>query len=174
MHRLISTVSVALLLTVLTAGCSANHQPSQPSVSISPPSMSPTAADDGLAAMLAELPAAPLDAEGRPAGDAVLELIAAHNAADWEKAYSLYGHPEADFEMIAREWVETAGRYRDFTVHEARAVDEDTALVRVTYAGEATLPDGVRHEYVIAEPGEWWAVEMVDGLWKVQWLPRQW
>ena len=174
MRGLIWTACVALLLAVLLAGCSANDQPSQPADSSSPLPMTSTASDDGLAAKLAELPAAPLDAEGRTPGDVLVEWTAARNAADWERVYSLYAHPEADFEIVVHEWADADPHYRDFTLHEARALDEDTALVRVTYAGEATLPNGVRQEFLVAEPGEWWAVDMVDGLWKVTWLPRQW
>jgi hypothetical protein len=123
---------------------------------------------------LAELPVAPLDAEGRKPGDVLVEWIAARNAADWERVYSLYADPEADFEIVVREWEDSDAHYGDFAAHEARALDEDTALVRVTYAGKETLPNGVRQDFVVAEPGEWWAVDMVDGLWKVTWLPRQW
>jgi hypothetical protein len=26
---------------------------------------------------------------------------------------------------------------------------------------------------VVDDPGEWWPVHKVDGLWKTQWMPRQ-
>lgn len=173
MRNLIWAAAAALLVAALLTGCSAgNRSSSGDSASSSP--MTSTAANDGLAAMLAELPPAPPDAEGRPPGDAVLELIAAQNAADWERVYSLYARPEGELEIVAREWADADERYRDFTVHEARAFDETTAFVRVTYAVEVTPPGAPRREFVIAEPGEWWAVELVDGLWKVQWLARQW
>jgi hypothetical protein len=174
MRKLMWTASAALLLAVLLTGCSASDAPVQPRDSASPLPVSPSAANDGLAALLAELPSAPLDVAGRPASEAVLELIAARNAADWERVYSLYADPEGELETLAREWAGADECYRDFTVHEARAFDETTALVRVTYVVEATPPGGPRRESVIASPGEWWAVELVDGLWKVQWLPRQW
>ncbi|HSQ22332.1 MAG TPA: hypothetical protein VLQ52_06035 [Coriobacteriia bacterium] len=164
------TASLALILAVLLAGCSAGDQPSQPDDAGLPETVTPSAAGAGTAGPSA----IHLDSEGRRPGDALLELIAARNAADWESVYSLYAHPEGDFEIVAREWAEAADSYRDFVVHETRAIDDESALVRVTYSVEVTPPGAPRREFVVAEPGEWWAVEMVDGLWKVQWLARQW
>ena len=172
MRNSIWTAPVALVLALLLGGCSAGDQPSPVSDSELPSSMTSSAADGSLP--LPEPSAAHPDSTGRYPGEAVLELIAARNAADWQRVYSLYARPEGELEIVAREWAEADESYRDFAVHETRAIDDVSALVRVTYSAGVTPPGAARREFVVGEPGEWWAVEMVDGLWKVQWLPRQW
>lgn len=105
--------------------------------------------------------------------EAVLALVDAINAADWETRYALYAEPEVDFETAVSEWETAAETYEDFTVHETRRSAEDLAEVRVTYRAETTPPGGDRYEVVVTGDGEWWAVQRVDGGWKAQWMPRQ-
>lgn len=114
-----------------------------------------------------------LDSRGKRPEDVVLDLIDATNSSDWENAYSLYANPEVDFMTAAREWDEADESYRDFTVHETRVIDSTRALVRVTYRAQTKPPAGAPYDVVIEEPGEWWGVDTVGGVWKVQWLPRQ-
>jgi hypothetical protein len=113
------------------------------------------------------------DSSGHTPSDAVLALIVAENRADWRLAYSLYGQPDIDYETFAAEWAKADETYEAFLVRETRVVKQDAALVRVTYKTETTPPGGQRYPVIVNEPGEWWRVEKVDGLWKVGWLPRQ-
>lgn len=115
----------------------------------------------------------PFDSGGVQPGEAVLALIAAVNAADWDAAYSLYAAPEVDLATAARQWGEADERYEDFSVHETRVIGTANALVRVTYRARTTPPGGDPYEVVVEAPGEWWQVEMIDDQWRVQWLPRQ-
>jgi hypothetical protein len=113
------------------------------------------------------------DAAGRTPDQVLLELIEAGNSQDWETAYSLYAAPECDFGIASREWTEADERHTDFTVREVRVIGPDQAIVRVTYKAVTTPPEGEPYPVVVAEPGEWWQLQKVDGLWKVNWLPRQ-
>ena len=113
------------------------------------------------------------DSAGRTPADAVLALLDAGKRHDWQAAYSSYARPAVSFETFAAEWEAADSTYHDFLVHETRVVDEKTAFVRVTYRAETTPPGGQRYPVIVEEPGQWWRVEKVDGLWKVGWLPVQ-
>ena len=113
------------------------------------------------------------DEEGRSPDEALLELIAAIEADDWQTAYSLHAVPEVDFETAVREWSEADESYESFDIQETLVVDAQTAQVRVTYVAQTTPPGGERYTVVVDDPGEWWQLSNVDGLWKVNWMPRQ-
>lgn len=109
------------------------------------------------------------DALGRTPADAFEEHIAAVGTGDPAAVWETYGcSPPAGFDAWATEWEDAAEVYEDVTVHEERVDDEVSARVRVTYTVR-TGDDAV----IVTEPGEWWRIEKVDGVWKVGWLPRQ-
>jgi hypothetical protein len=109
------------------------------------------------------------DSLGRTPGDAFEEHIAAVGTGDPAAVWETYGcSPPTDFDTWAMEWEDAAEVYTDVVVHEERVDDDVTARVRVTYT-MSTGDDAV----IVTEPGEWWRVEKVDGVWKVGWLPRQ-
>jgi hypothetical protein len=114
-----------------------------------------------------------VDMAGRLPEESVLALIDALNASDWGTAYSLYATPNVDPETAARQWGDAHETYVDFEVREVRVTDSDTAWVRVTYAVVDDPTSSAMPPFIIAEPGEGWAVFRVDGLWKTQWMPRQ-
>jgi hypothetical protein len=87
--------------------------------------------------------------------------------------YSLYATPAVDFETAKRESVKANESYEDFRVLEVRVTADEAAFVRVAYRATTTPPDGEPYPVAVDEPGEWWPVHKVDGLWKTQWLPRQ-
>ena len=113
------------------------------------------------------------DAAGRLPEESVLELIDALNASDWDTAYSLYATPNVDPATAAREWADAHEAHVDFEVREVRVIDSGTAWVRVTYAVVDDPMSSAMPPFIVAEPGEGWAVFKVDGLWKTQWMPRQ-
>jgi hypothetical protein len=111
------------------------------------------------------------DATGQTPDQVVLALIKAVNAADWQTAYSLYAYQTVDYETARGEWQSTDEVYTDFQVRETRVSSEQTAAVRVTYTVDV---EPLGEDLVkVEEPGQWWAVWKIDGLWKVQWMPVQ-
>lgn len=128
-------------------------------------------ATDALASVGPEAdPALPLeDSSGRTPADAFDEHIVAVATGDPDAVWKTYGcSPPADFDAWAREWEDAAEVYRGARVLEERVTAEGLAYVRVVY--RMTSGDD---ETIIEEPGEWWRIELVDGSWKVGWLPRQ-
>lgn len=163
------TAGFVLLAAMFLAGCRA-----QPEITEPPETVAPSVEVSIGAGVPADDPAlAHVDSEGGQPADILLELIDAINSADFELAYSLYGNPEADFDDFKSDREESQESYQDFTVHETRVIGPGSAIVRVTYNAETTPPGGERYPIHIEEPGEWWRVEMVDGVWRVGWLPRQ-
>lgn len=81
-----------------------------------------------------------------------------------------------DLQAAAREWSEADESYQGFVVLETRVIGQGKgkgdAFVRVAYTCATTPPEGQRYTVVVKAPGEWWTVEKVHGLWKVNWLPR--
>lgn len=127
----------------------------------------PTAVDD----IPPDDPSIPrVDVNGRDPEEVVLDLIDAGNNADWDAAYSLYAYPEVTRAVFEKERSSAREIIRDFTIFESRVMDEDSAAVRVAYSVPAT---GMAEAVVISAPGEWWGLSLVDGEWKVNWLPRQ-
>lgn len=109
------------------------------------------------------------DVLGRTPADAFDEHMAAVATGDPEMVWDTYGcSPPAEFEKWAVEWEDAAEVYSGARVLEERVIAPGAALVRVVY--RVTSGDD---EIVVAEPGEWWRIESVDGQWKVGWLPRQ-
>jgi len=161
--------AVVVVAALLPPGCGdADQEPGEEAASVvqTPDAAEGTGrpADEETAAAL------PLeDARGRTPADAFNEHIAAVGTGDPAAVWETYGcSPPADFETWAMEWEDAAQVYEDVAVHEERVDDEVTARVRVTYTMH-TADDAV----IVTEPGEWWRIEKVDGVWKVGWLPRQ-
>jgi hypothetical protein len=113
------------------------------------------------------------DAAGLTPEAITLQLIDALNAGDWDTAYSMYDAPPVDLETAAREWSEVGESYTRVSILETRVTDVDTAFVRLSYAVAATA-SGLFVTMTVSEPGEWWQLQRVDGVWKVQWRPQQW
>jgi hypothetical protein len=113
------------------------------------------------------------DAEGNTPEDVVLTLVEVSDRSDWRAAYSLYTNHTVDYATAKREWQEAAQTYDEFDVLETRISSETEAAVRVAYTGSISNPDGSRYEFEVPEPGEWWPLWKVDGVWRVQWMPRQ-
>ena len=109
------------------------------------------------------------DESGRTPADAFEEHMVAVATGDPEAVWNTYGcSPPAEFETWALEWEDAAEVYSGARVLEERVISPELALVRVTY--RVTSGDD---EVIIEEPGEWWRIELVEGAWKVGWLPRQ-
>jgi hypothetical protein len=102
-----------------------------------------------------------------------MTLMDARQRQDWKTAYSLYSTPGVDAQTAAKEWSEADEHYADFTIRETRVSDATRAWVRVTYEATTTPPGGPAYPASASEPGEWWPVHKVDGLWKIGWMPRQ-
>ncbi|PKQ29311.1 MAG: hypothetical protein CVT60_06050 [Actinobacteria bacterium HGW-Actinobacteria-10] len=113
------------------------------------------------------------DDAGRTPDEAVITLIQALDSGDWRTAYSLYATPSVDYEIAKREWAEAQERHESFDVQETMVLDQTQARVRVTYVVSTIPPEGERYTVTVSDPGEWWPLHKVGGLWKVQWLPRQ-
>ena len=164
---------IGLLVAVSLAGCS----PAGGSSSSSAPVLTPEsiATDPALASGVApDNPSAPReDTLGRTPNAAVSELIDALGKRDWAKAYSLYATPTPNAEMAAKDWSEANETYTGFTVRETRVADAGSAWVRVTYTVTAAPAGSGPYSATVHEPGEWWPLHKVDGVWKVGWMPRQ-
>ncbi len=164
---------VLCLIALLLAGCTPSGSDPAPTPDATSPPAQSTESSSG-----AELPPhdpslALTDDAGRSPDEAVLALIDAGNQGDWERMYSLYATPSVDFETAKRESIASNESHEDFRVLEVRVNDEDLARVRVAYRVTTTPPGGEPYPVIVGEPGEWWAVFKVDGLWKTQWMPRQ-
>lgn len=159
------------VMTLLLSGCSADVGDRAPM----PESQSPASAEASIGAPLPpDVPGLDrLDTRQRTPGQAVIELIDARVRADWESAYSLYATPDVDYGTAVQEWIAADESYEDFRVLEFRVTAPDAAFVRVAYKAVTTPLDSSSYPVVVEEPGEWWPVHKVDGLWKTQWRPRQ-
>jgi len=115
----------------------------------------------------ASLPVA--DDAGRTPGQAVVELIDAANDSQWKTMYSLYATPAVDFATAEKSWLVASQTYEDFRVLEVRVVSPEAAYVRVAFTLVTTPIHAPSYSVEYAEPGEWWPVHKVDGLWKTQW-----
>ncbi len=111
------------------------------------------------------------DEAGQTPDQVVLALIEARNAADWQTAYSLYAYATVDYETALDEWQSIDEVYSDFQVQETLVCSEELAAVRVTYTMDIE-PLG-EDLVIVEEPGQWWPVNKIDGLWKVHWMPVQ-
>ncbi len=168
MHR----VLVVLLVAMTLAGCSAGASPAGSSVDAPP--QAPREEESTGASVPPDVPSlSRVDNAGRSPDQVVLALIEARNHRDLGAAYSLYATPDVGLDTAAREWTEAHETYLDFVVREVRVTASDTAYVRVTYAVTSNPMSSAIRPVVVNEPGEWWPVYMVDGSWKVQWMPRQ-
>ncbi|MBN2406044.1 MAG: hypothetical protein JXE06_10745 [Coriobacteriia bacterium] len=163
------SVVVVLLLSMILTGCAI--APADETSSDVGHRNVVAAIDDGISPDDPNLARA--DESGRTPEDVVLAAIAAANLQDWETEYSLYATPNIDYEAAVAEWEVSVETYDSFAVHETRIIDEATALVRVSYMVETTPPGGDRYSVSVPEPGEWWALHKVDGVWLVQWMPKQ-
>ena len=113
------------------------------------------------------------DAEGRLPDESVLALIDSLNKSDWRTAYSSYASPTVDLATATREWTAAHETYLDFRVLEVRVTDADSSLVRVTYGVSSNPMSSAIQPVIVDEPGEWWPLHKVDGVWKTRWMPRQ-
>lgn len=114
-----------------------------------------------------------LDRAGQSPDGSVLALVDAFNKRAWKAAYSSYASPSVDYATAEREWAEAHEAYLDFRVLEVRVSSGDAAWVRVAYAVSTNPLSSAVRPVTVDEPGEWWPVHKVDGLWKTQWMPRQ-
>jgi hypothetical protein len=109
------------------------------------------------------------DDAGRVPRDAFLEHMRAIGTGDPMLVWSTYAaNPPAEYVVWAQEWEDAAEIFASYNVLEQRVIGPDVAQVRVVYRMRAG-----DDEVIVEEPGEWWRIEKVDGLWKVGWLPRQ-
>lgn len=172
MRVLIAIVLTCLLLTACSGGDSRSGRGAAPT---STPSSS---AETSVGAEVrADDPAlSHVDASGRTPDAVLLALIEAWNSSDWAAAYSMYAAPEVDFATFVENARESNEHFKGFRTWEVRVIDKETAIVRVTYETPTSVVlNGKTSTYtvVVQEPGEWWEVNLVDGVWKVKWLPRQ-
>jgi len=165
---------VLCLIALLLVGCSpGGSEPTPTADEASSPLVQSTESSSG-AELPSHDPSLPLaDDAGRSPSEAVLALIDARNQGEWERMYSLYATPSLDFDAAKRQSIEANESYEDFRVLEVRMSTEDLAFVRVAYRATTTPPNGEPYPVTVGEPGEWWPVHKVDGLWKTQWMPRQ-
>jgi hypothetical protein len=168
--RLAIVVCVAALLVT---GCAAEPRAAVPSAPETTATATSVESSIGADVPPDDPSAARADKVGQTPDQVVLALIDATVRHDWRTMYSLYAEPDSDFETVRREAIVSNQTYADFRALEVRVLSDGTARVRVAYRGTTTPPAGAAYEVVVAEPGEWWAIFKVDGLWKVQWLPRQ-
>lgn len=165
----IALCSILLLLV----GCSPRGSGQTPNADVAA-SLARSAASSSGAEIPSHDPSLdPADDAGRSPGEAVLALVDASNQGDWARRYSLYATPQVDFDTAKREWIEANESYLDFRVLEVRVNAEDSAFVRVAYRATTTPPGGGPYPVTVGEPGEWWPVHKVGGLWKTRWMPRQ-
>jgi hypothetical protein len=164
---------VGLLVVVALTGCSAGGRGSGSSAPALAPGAVPTDASTG-SGVPADNPSAPReDALGRSPDAAVMVLIDALAKRDWTTAYSLYATPTPTAEIAAKDWSEANERYTGLIVRETRVADSESAWVRLTYKLTTTPTGSSSYSVTIDEPGEWWPVHKVGGIWKIGWMPRQ-
>jgi len=113
------------------------------------------------------------DADGRLPDQSVLALVDALDKSQWRAAYSSYASPTLDFATASREWAAAHETYLDFRVLETRVADADLAWVRVAYGVSSDPKSSAIQPVTVEEPGEWWPLRKVHGVWKTQWMPRQ-
>jgi hypothetical protein len=112
------------------------------------------------------------DAGNTPYG-VVNRLVGAVGGHDWKTWYSLFATPSVDFSQAKSEATKADEDYQDFNVLEVRITGKDSAYVRVSYRATTTPAQGDPYDVSVPYPGEWWPLHKVDGVWKVQWMPRQ-
>lgn len=172
-------VVLAMLCLLLVVGCSpgddaTRDSTAQPAPVAEEPAAEATDQVEPVGETPVDDPALPRgDSAGRTASQAVEDVVAATNAGDWTALHALYARPEPNLAQATTEWQDTNTQYEQFKVHETRIQREDLAFVRVTYRVTSDLPDGQPQVTNVNEPGQWWAVEKVNGNWKVRWMPVQ-
>lgn len=164
-----SAMGLMLGAILLLAGCRVQPKTAEPSEAVAPGAETSA----GVEVPVDDSSLSHLDSQGRQPADVLLEFIEAVNSRDLELAYSLYAYPDVDFGLFQKEAMQSQECYKDFAVHETRVISPGMALVRVTYHAATTPGEGERYPILIEEPGEWWRIEMVDGVWRVGWLARQ-
>ncbi len=174
-----SIVVVAMLCLILVVGCSPEGDATRDSTARPAPVAEEPAAEatnqvESVEEVPLDDPSLPReDSSGRSASQAVEDIVAATNAGDWAILHALYARPQVSLAQATTEWQDTNTQYEQFKVHETRIQREDLAFVRVTYRVTSDLPDGQPQVTNVNEPGQWWAVEKVNGNWKVRWMPVQ-
>ncbi|MCL4554419.1 MAG: hypothetical protein M1617_08650 [Actinobacteria bacterium] len=174
-----SIVVVAMLCLILVVGCSPEGDATRDSTARPAPVAEEPAAEatnqvESVEEVPLDDPSLPReDSSGRSASQAVEDIVAATNAGDWAARHSLYANPPVSLAQVTAEWQDSNMQYEQFKVLETRVPREDLAFVRVTYRVTSDLPDGQLQTNDVTGPGSWWAVEKVDGNWKVRWMPAQ-
>jgi hypothetical protein len=168
--RLLAALSVCgLILAGCTSGA-VTAPPTESGLTVGAPSAPTTLGAD----LPVDNPSlARVDAAGQTPDESVLALVSAHNEMAWQTVYSSYATPSVDLATAAREWADARETYLDFRVLEVRVTAENAAWVRVAYSTTPNPLSSVIRPMAVDEPGEWWPVHKVDGLWKTRWMPRQ-
>jgi hypothetical protein len=84
----------------------------------------------------------------------------------------LYTEQEVDLATAVKEWKEAGEVYVSFETLETKMTGQDRAEVRVAYKCTVSGP-GKPYSADAPEPGEWWRVARVNGVWRVCWMPRR-
>lgn len=167
-------LAVALgVVALMLAGCTSSAGSSDPSRAIGTGTPSSVATSIGVDVPPDDPTLQRVDSAGRLPEQSLLALIEAQNNSDWSTAYSMYASPTADFATAAREWANAHETHGDFLVREVRVTGPSSAWVRVTYSVTDDPLSSAQPPFIVGEPGEWWPLHKVDGVWKTQWMPRQ-
>lgn len=120
-----------------------------------------TATDDGLL----------LDDNNTTPEQAVLALVEAENAADWQKVYSdLSAYTAWCYEYVRADLAYQTPKYSDFHVLTTDFIQLDNSkYARVEVAYTLTYKDCATGEQkTITRNGDWWTVFTENGIWKVE------
>ena len=108
---------------------------------------------------------------GRLPGQALRMRAAAANRHNWRSVYLLTAYPASSFAASVREWAQSNDQTRDLRILETRVIGsgkgKGDAIVRVTFSGWTTPPEGKRYAVRVPLPGEWLHLAKVHGLWKL-------
>lgn len=151
------TMACLFAVAVLLAGCAGEQRAASDAALVQPGMEAPAGGDAG---PVDDTSLARADADGRTPPDVVSELVETLNRREWESAYSQYAAPYVEYEQALQDWESGVVHHENFEILETRVERDDLAFVRVIYGS-------------MAEPGEWWAVDKVDGRWKTRWMPAQ-
>jgi hypothetical protein len=114
-----------------------------------------------------------LDVNGITPGQALLNLIEAENAGEWEKIYDdLIAYTPSCYEFVRADLAYMAPEFEDFTIRQTNYIELDAGIkyARVLVSYTKTYTDRASGERVtITRTGDWMTVRCEDGVWKPTW-----
>jgi hypothetical protein len=110
----------------------------------------------------------PIDIKGHTPADVMRNYLIAQKNKKWREEYNMYSrHSDIPpFQMFIKENQKSNTTLIRFEVGDYKLVSEERALVQVSVKVQFD-------DHISESKDEWWGCDRENGVWKIQWLPRQ-